>query len=161
MDLKLVNLYGNLNKMFNFIIILSVYQIWISVRFPDFIVVLYLFIHCSYEDWEDWTGWVFQVDLKLKVCRGSSVCKILVREAKCYGAANVIVGTSKCHHTIQSSVSVAKYCAKNLPRNILVLAVDNGKILFQSEASDAIVCGLRGFYHFPLVGLISFLTIAL
>ncbi|XP_057495381.1 protein kinase STUNTED-like isoform X2 [Actinidia eriantha] len=88
-----------------------------------------------------------QVDLKLKVCRGSSVCKILVREAKCYGAANVIVGTSKCHHTIRSSVSVAKYCAKNLPRNFLVLAVDNGKILFQSEASDAIVCGLRGSGH--------------
>ncbi|GMP26640.1 hypothetical protein CsSME_00003001 [Camellia sinensis var. sinensis] len=78
-----------------------------------------------------------QVDLKLKVCRGSSVSKILVQEAKSYGTASVIVGPSKAHHTIRSSVSVAKYCAKKLPKKFSVLAVDNGKILFQREASDS------------------------
>ncbi|GFS40256.1 kinase with adenine nucleotide alpha hydrolases-like domain-containing protein [Actinidia rufa] len=85
-----------------------------------------------------------QVDLKLKVCRGSSVCKILVREAKCYGAAKCNRWNFKMppHNSI---ISIGrKVLCKNLSRNFLVLAVDNGKILFQSEASDAIVCGLRG-----------------
>ncbi|XP_052197968.1 LOW QUALITY PROTEIN: protein kinase STUNTED-like [Diospyros lotus] len=77
-----------------------------------------------------------QVDLKLKLCRGSSVRKGLVQQAKSYGVAKVIVGTSKTHHKIRSSVSVAKYCAKNLPRNFSVLAVDNGKILFQRQADN-------------------------
>ncbi|KAL5755407.1 hypothetical protein ACOSP7_023627 [Xanthoceras sorbifolium] len=77
-----------------------------------------------------------QVDLKLKVCRGTSVKKILVREAKSFGAAKVIVGTSKTHHAIRSSVSVAKYCARNLPKCFGVLAVYNGKIVFEREAID-------------------------
>ncbi|KAA8547077.1 hypothetical protein F0562_003506 [Nyssa sinensis] len=79
-----------------------------------------------------------QVDLKLKVCRGTSVRKILVREVQSYGAANLVVGTSGAHHTILSSVSVAKYCARNLPKNFSVFAVDNGKILLQREATTIV-----------------------
>uniref|UniRef100_A0A7N2LA87 Uncharacterized protein n=1 Tax=Quercus lobata TaxID=97700 RepID=A0A7N2LA87_QUELO len=40
-----------------------------------------------------------QVDLKLKICRGTSNKKILVREAQSYSAATVIVGTgTEDHH---------------------------------------------------------------
>lgn len=75
-----------------------------------------------------------QVDLKLKICRGSSVRKILVREAKAYFATELILGTARNHHTIKSSASVAKYCAKKLRKDCSTLAVNNGKIIFQKEA---------------------------
>lgn len=75
-----------------------------------------------------------QVDLKLKVCRGSSPKKILVREAKSYEAAKLILGTTKTHLPILSPVSVAKYCARKLPKCFSVYAVENGKVLFQREA---------------------------
>ncbi|KAJ9146224.1 hypothetical protein P3X46_028515 [Hevea brasiliensis] len=78
-----------------------------------------------------------QVDLKLKICRGSSIRKILVREAKSYSAANVIVGAARSHHTIRSPTSVAKYCAKKLPKDCSVLAVNNGKVVFQREGTLA------------------------
>ncbi|KAL1833702.1 hypothetical protein ACET3Z_003353 [Daucus carota] len=77
-----------------------------------------------------------QVDLKLKICRGSSVRKILVREAKAYFATELIVGTAQTHHSLRSSVSVAKYCAKKLSKNCSVLAVNNGKIAFHKETSS-------------------------
>ncbi|EEF46074.1 ATP binding protein, putative [Ricinus communis] len=80
-----------------------------------------------------------QVDLKLKVCRGSSVRKTLVREAKSSGAAMLITGTSKKRHKIRSSTSVAKYCARNLSKSFSVFAVSNGKIMFQREATPASV----------------------
>ncbi|TXG53042.1 hypothetical protein EZV62_022211 [Acer yangbiense] len=78
-----------------------------------------------------------QVDLKLKVCRGTSIRKILVKEANSYSASKVIVGTARSHHRIRSSTSVAKYCAKKLPNNCWVLAVNNGKIVFQREGSPS------------------------
>uniref|UniRef100_A0A0A0KIT6 Protein kinase domain-containing protein n=1 Tax=Cucumis sativus TaxID=3659 RepID=A0A0A0KIT6_CUCSA len=74
-----------------------------------------------------------QVDLKLKICRGESARKILVREAKSYRATNLIVGTARKHHKIRSSTSVAKYCAKKLPKDFWVLAVHNGKVIFERE----------------------------
>ncbi|RAL48163.1 hypothetical protein DM860_005587 [Cuscuta australis] len=76
-----------------------------------------------------------QVDLKLKICRGSSVRKVLVREANVYLATDLIVGTSRNHHRICSSASVAKYCAKKLPSDCSVSAVNNGKVVFHQEAS--------------------------
>lgn len=76
---------------------------------------------------------MLQVDLKLKLCRGSSPRKILVKEAKTSGAAKLIVGTSKSHNAIRSSTSVAKYCARNLSKISSVLAVHCGKIIFQSS----------------------------
>ncbi|KAK4264708.1 hypothetical protein QN277_025846 [Acacia crassicarpa] len=82
-----------------------------------------------------------QVDLKLKVCRGESARKLIIREAKSFGASTVIVGTSKTHHTIRSSAFVAKYCAKKLPKCISVFAVDNGKIAFHREATK--ICGAQ------------------
>nr|TKR74257.1 hypothetical protein D5086_0000298600 [Populus alba] len=76
-----------------------------------------------------------QVDLKLKVCRGESARKILVREAKANSAAKLIVGTSKKHQKLYSSTSTAKYCAKKLPKGFSVYAVRNGKLVFQREAT--------------------------
>ncbi|KAK9740981.1 hypothetical protein RND81_03G074600 [Saponaria officinalis] len=76
-----------------------------------------------------------QVNLKLKICRGSSIRKIIVREATLYSSSTVIVGTTSRHHTIRSSTAVAKYCAKKLPKDCSVLAVRNGKVVFQREAS--------------------------
>ncbi|GMH00925.1 hypothetical protein Nepgr_002764 [Nepenthes gracilis] len=78
-----------------------------------------------------------QVDLKLKICRGSSIPKIIVREAKCYSASEVIVGAASKHHTFQSSTSLAKYCARKLSKDCSVLAVHNGKIVFQREATTS------------------------
>uniref|UniRef100_A0A5B6Z7E8 RING-type E3 ubiquitin transferase n=1 Tax=Davidia involucrata TaxID=16924 RepID=A0A5B6Z7E8_DAVIN len=85
-----------------------------------------------------------QVDLKLKICRGSSVRKILVREASSYLATEIIVGTARNHHTIRSSISVAKYCARKLPKDCSILAVNNGKVVFQREASPATNEGAKG-----------------
>ncbi|KAJ8765359.1 hypothetical protein K2173_012056 [Erythroxylum novogranatense] len=76
-----------------------------------------------------------QVDLKLKVCRGSSVRKILVREAKASNANKFIVGTSKSLHTFRSSTSVAKYCARKLPKSLSVYAVSDGQIVYTREAT--------------------------
>lgn len=78
-----------------------------------------------------------QVDLKLKICRGNSARKILVREAKSYGANEVIVGTARTHHAIKSSSSVAKYCARKLSKNCSIIAVNNGKIMFHRDSPSS------------------------
>ncbi|CAN6681615.1 hypothetical protein ACFX13_017548 [Malus domestica] len=85
-----------------------------------------------------------QVDLKLKICRGTSVKKILVREANSYTASKVIVGTAQNHHKIRSSTTVAKYCAKKLSKDCGVLAVNNGKVLFNREGSQTTYCDPQG-----------------
>ncbi|KAM3358277.1 protein kinase STUNTED-like [Capsicum galapagoense] len=79
-----------------------------------------------------------QVHLKLKVCRGSPVRKVLAREAKLENAINLIIGTSGSHHAIRSSVSLAKYCARKVTKSISVIAVENGKIVYQREASGSV-----------------------
>ncbi|CAN6459209.1 unnamed protein product [Victoria cruziana] len=77
-----------------------------------------------------------QVDLKVKISRGSSLRKTLVQEAKEFGALTVIIGVTKSTR-LGSSVSVARYCARQLTNSCSVLAVSNGKVLFQREASVA------------------------
>ncbi|KAL4559132.1 hypothetical protein LXL04_031266 [Taraxacum kok-saghyz] len=78
-----------------------------------------------------------QVDLKLKICRGDSIRKIIVREAKSYGANEVIVGTARTHHAIKSSASVAKYCARKLSKTCAIIAVNNGKIVFHRDSPSS------------------------
>ncbi|KAF3791766.1 putative receptor-like serine/threonine-protein kinase [Nymphaea thermarum] len=75
-----------------------------------------------------------QVDLKVKISRGSSLRKTLVQEAKEFGALTVIIGVTKSTR-LGSSVSVARYCARQLSHICSVLAVSNGKVLFKREAS--------------------------
>lgn len=77
------------------------------------------------------------MDLKLKVCRGKPVSKIISSEAKSCGATSVIVGITGVHHTTRSRISVAKYCAKSLQKNVSVMCVDNGKIVFQRESTSS------------------------
>ncbi|KAH0900236.1 hypothetical protein HID58_049804 [Brassica napus] len=67
------------------------------------------------------------VDLKLKFLRGKSARKLLVQEVKSCGATSLIVGSSKRHHTIRSSASLAKYCARNLAKDVSVFAVKSAE----------------------------------
>ncbi|CAN0928433.1 Protein kinase STUNTED [Linum grandiflorum] len=79
-----------------------------------------------------------QVDLKLKICRGSSIRKILVREANSYSAKKLILGavnSSNYTVVVKSPTSVAKYCAKKLGDSCSVIAVHNGKVVFQRHPS--------------------------
>ncbi|ESQ31511.1 hypothetical protein EUTSA_v10003727mg [Eutrema salsugineum] len=91
-----------------------------------------------------------QVDLKLKVFRGKSARKVLVQEVKSCGATSLIVGSSRKHHTIRSSASLAKYCARNLAKDVSVFAVKSGKIMFRRVPNNndgphmnlpSLVCG--------------------
>lgn len=91
---------------------------------------------------------LLQVDLRLKVCRcDSSPRKVLVQEAKSFDVSTVILG-SKTHHTIRSPASIAKYCAKKLPKCVSVFAVDNGKVAFRREVSRT--CSDQGFNYFDI-----------
>ncbi|KAM3311678.1 hypothetical protein ACQJBY_031982 [Aegilops geniculata] len=77
-----------------------------------------------------------QINLELKVCGGSSIRKTLVKEAASCGAAHLILGVAKNSRSFgSSSTSVAKYCAKRVPTNCSVLAVNNGKIIYQRVAA--------------------------
>ncbi|KAM0940553.1 putative protein kinase RLK-Pelle-RLCK-VI family [Dioscorea sansibarensis] len=82
-----------------------------------------------------------QIDLKLKICRGSSIRKALIREAKAYSATKLILGVAKNPSILGSSwISIAKHCAKKLPLECSVLAVNNGKVVHQREALPASQC---------------------
>ncbi|GJN22716.1 hypothetical protein PR202_gb10311 [Eleusine coracana subsp. coracana] len=74
---------------------------------------------------------LISINLKVKICKDSSVRKALVREASLFEASKVVVGVTKRRRAISSSLSVAKYCAKKLPA---VLAVNNGKIVYRRES---------------------------
>ncbi|KAG5019102.1 hypothetical protein JHK87_014957 [Glycine soja] len=96
-----------------------------------------------------------QVDLKLKICRGSSVKKTLVREANGYSATHVVVGTTHGLHKIRSSTVVAKHCAKKLSKDCCVLAVNNGKVVFKRDSSPPSVAELQGVDRHNRNGLLG------
>ncbi|KAJ6817243.1 receptor protein kinase TMK1 [Iris pallida] len=78
-----------------------------------------------------------QIDLNLKLCRGSSIRKVLVKETMASAASKLIVGTSKNSHGIMSSTTlIARYCSKKLPKDCSVIAVNNGKVLFQRDSKE-------------------------
>ncbi|XP_039138942.1 LEAF RUST 10 DISEASE-RESISTANCE LOCUS RECEPTOR-LIKE PROTEIN KINASE-like 1.3 [Dioscorea cayenensis subsp. rotundata] len=80
-----------------------------------------------------------QIDLKLKICRGPSIRKALIREVNCFGAAKLILGVALNPRVVgPSSTSIAKYCAKKVARECSVFAVSNGKIIFQKEAAEIV-----------------------
>ncbi|XP_047072279.1 protein kinase STUNTED-like [Lolium rigidum] len=77
-----------------------------------------------------------QINLELKVCGGSSIRKSLVKEAASCGASHLILGVAKNSRSFGSScTSVAKYCAKRAPLSCTVLAVNNGKIIYQRDTA--------------------------
>jgi len=88
------------------------------------------------------------VDLKLKICRGSSVRRILVREANEYCATHVIVGKSQGLSKIRPTISLPRYCAKKLSKDCWVFAVDNGKVVFKREGSPTNHVDLKGVFLF-------------
>ncbi|BAT82155.1 hypothetical protein VIGAN_03212100 [Vigna angularis var. angularis] len=96
-----------------------------------------------------------QVDLKFKICRGSSVRRILVREANAYSATHIIVGSPQGLHRIRPCISVARYCAKKLPRDCWVLAVNNGKIVFKRDGSPATAADMKGVDQNHATGALS------
>ncbi|KAL5209816.1 hypothetical protein ABZP36_005439 [Zizania latifolia] len=76
-----------------------------------------------------------QINLKVKICKDSSVRRALVREASLFGASKLILGIAKKKRALSSLHSVAKYCSKKLPAKCAVLAVDNGRIVFRRESN--------------------------
>ncbi|XP_010266827.1 PREDICTED: probable receptor-like serine/threonine-protein kinase At5g57670 [Nelumbo nucifera] len=86
---------------------------------------------------------VKQVDLTGYISRGNSVRKALVREAKQCAAIAVVVGINR-HHALGGWVSMAKYCAKCLPPNTAILAVHNGKVVFERGSTNQLTVGLKG-----------------
>ncbi|KAG8098899.1 hypothetical protein GUJ93_ZPchr0013g35141 [Zizania palustris] len=76
-----------------------------------------------------------QINLKVKICKDSSVRRALVREASLFGASKLILGIAKRKRALSSLHSVAKYCSKKLPAKCEVLAVDNGRIVFRRESN--------------------------
>ncbi|KAI0529337.1 hypothetical protein KFK09_001884 [Dendrobium nobile] len=74
---------------------------------------------------------LIQIDLVIKICRGFSVRRTLVQQAKSYSASYLILGETKSSNAIRFSLtSIPKYCATWLPPECSVVAVNNGKIVF-------------------------------
>lgn len=78
-----------------------------------------------------------KINLTGLVLKGSSIRKVLVREAKNRGAMTLVVGISK-PHTMGCRTSLAKYCARKLPLITGVVAVHNGKVIFRRFSTTKI-----------------------
>lgn len=77
-----------------------------------------------------------QIDLKLKISRGTSIRRVLAQETSSASASKLIVGISKNTQGLNYySVTVAKYCAKKVNGGCLVLGVNNGNIVYQKETA--------------------------
>ncbi|XP_043713600.1 receptor-like serine/threonine-protein kinase ALE2 isoform X2 [Telopea speciosissima] len=86
---------------------------------------------------------VKQVTLTGKNIRGSSARRALVREAKHCNASALVVGINWQNH-LRGWFSMAKYCAHGLPKTIAVLAIDNGKLIFERGSSTNQLQGFTG-----------------
>ncbi|KAK9129429.1 hypothetical protein Sjap_009916 [Stephania japonica] len=78
---------------------------------------------------------VKKINLAGKVSHGSSARKALVREAKLCHADILVVGISR-PNGIGSWVSVAKYCARKLPHTTAVLALHQGRVVFNRHIDN-------------------------
>ncbi|KAK9286503.1 hypothetical protein L1049_014901 [Liquidambar formosana] len=85
---------------------------------------------------------VKQVNLTGKILIGSSIRKVLVKEAKNCGSMAVIVGINK-PNGLGSWASVARYCAKQLPPSTETIAIHNGKVIFRRGSSNRLP-GMKG-----------------
>ncbi|PNT77771.1 receptor-like cytosolic serine/threonine-protein kinase RBK1 isoform X2 [Brachypodium distachyon] len=68
-----------------------------------------------------------------RVTPGSSIQKVLVKEAKLCAAMVVVIGANK-KYSFGGSTCLAKYCAKKLPPTTSVVAIQNGKAIFVRDA---------------------------
>ncbi|XP_029120056.1 protein kinase STUNTED isoform X1 [Elaeis guineensis] len=71
-----------------------------------------------------------------RVSPGSSIRKVIVKEANLCAAMTVVVGVNK-NYSFGDSASLAKYCDKKLPPTTTLIAVHNGKVIFQREATKS------------------------
>ncbi|KAK8557727.1 hypothetical protein V6N13_008114 [Hibiscus sabdariffa] len=76
-----------------------------------------------------------KVDLKIQICKGRSAREGLVREAKNCATVALVVGMGMGmgkHGALGgwTTSTIARYCAKQLPTDINVLAINNGRIVF-------------------------------
>ncbi|XP_020691430.1 serine/threonine-protein kinase RIPK [Dendrobium catenatum] len=83
-----------------------------------------------------------------RVARGSSIKKVLVKEAEICLAKAVVVGANK-NFSLGGYASLAKYCAKKLPSTIALIAVHKGKIIFERAGAAAAAKPLSGREHKP------------
>ncbi|XP_020704465.1 probable serine/threonine-protein kinase PBL23 [Dendrobium catenatum] len=98
-----------------------------------------------------------------RMARGSSVKRILVKEAEFCAAKTVVLGASK-NFSFGFSASVAKYCAKKLPSTVSVIAVHKEQIIFERAPNQPKpISGVQGkqnlqsFLH-PRIGMDTKLT---
>ncbi|KAL5211119.1 hypothetical protein ABZP36_006742 [Zizania latifolia] len=68
-----------------------------------------------------------------RVTLGSSIQKVLVKEAKLCAAMVVVIGANK-KYSFRGSTCLAEYCAKKLPATTTIVAIQNGKAIFVREA---------------------------
>ncbi|PKU78166.1 Proline-rich receptor-like protein kinase PERK13 [Dendrobium catenatum] len=106
-----------------------------------------------------------QIILGGRMARGSSVKRILVKEAEFCAAKTVVLGASK-NFSFGFSASVAKYCAKKLPSTVSVIAVHKEQIIFErapNQPKPIVPIGVQGkqnlqsFLH-PRIGMDTKLT---
>ncbi|KAJ7967158.1 Kinase family protein [Quillaja saponaria] len=83
-----------------------------------------------------------KVYLTGQIRTGSSIGKILVREAKNQAAVALVVGASK-KSTLGGWTSTAKYCSMKLPPTTDVLAIHNGRIVFRRCTNNQLP-GVKG-----------------
>ncbi|KAK8947413.1 Receptor-like serine/threonine-protein kinase ALE2 [Platanthera zijinensis] len=86
-----------------------------------------------------------RINLAIKICKGFSVRRALVRLVTSHCASHLILGEAKSSAAIRSSLnSIPKYCAKKLPPECSVVAVNNGKIVFGRGAVEfSVALGLE------------------
>ncbi|KAF5448984.1 hypothetical protein F2P56_029474 [Juglans regia] len=85
---------------------------------------------------------VKKVDLTGHIFTGSSVRRVLAREAKNQSAVAVVVGIST-QSALGGWTSIAKYCTRRLPSTTDVLAIHNGKIVFRRFTNNQLP-GFKG-----------------
>ncbi|KAF9622831.1 hypothetical protein IFM89_034066 [Coptis chinensis] len=85
---------------------------------------------------------VKQLNLTGKLSCGRSIRKTVAKEAKLCDAMVVVVGISS-QNALRGWVSVANYCAKRLPLTTIVLAVHDGKVIFQRGFTNELP-GIKG-----------------
>ncbi|CAM0872218.1 unnamed protein product [Alopecurus aequalis] len=68
-----------------------------------------------------------------RVTPGSSIQKVLVKEARQCAAMLLVIGTNK-KYSFGGPTCLAKYCAKKLPATTSVVAIQGGKAIFVREA---------------------------
>ncbi|GMJ08124.1 hypothetical protein like AT2G16750 [Hibiscus trionum] len=84
-----------------------------------------------------------KVDLKGQICKGSSIRKVLIRGAVNYAAVALVVGVDKLG-ALGGWTSTARYCVKRLPKTTNVLAINNGKLVFERFNNNSELPGLKG-----------------